>query len=221
MTKRSLMAVVIALCVAAAATAQIGDILGETTSVEFVNDTGYDLYNVFFSPADSEYWGPDVLDSTTILSSGDSVEFLVHHPDRCNDFDFLAIDEDNDAYYLWNTTVCDDENNVIRLTLADYSGEQAPDFDLVEMGFYNDTPYEMWLVFVSPADSAYLGVDFLGSSEIMGPDDDISMYVPAGSEETIYDVICFDEDGDRYQFQIGVDDSSSSQRWPIEMSDLQ
>lgn len=219
--KRVVMCVVVALLVVSGVSAEIGDILGQTTSVEFVNDTGFDIYNIFFSPADSEYWGPDLLDSATILSTGESIEFLVHHPDRCNDFDFFAIDEDNDAYYIFETTVCDDAENVIRLTLDNYSGEQAPDFDLVMMEFYNDTPYDMWLVFISPSDSGYLGVDFLGSSEVMAANDEISMYVPVGGRSTDYDVICFDEDGDRYQFQVTVDNSSDSMSWPIEMSDLQ
>ncbi len=201
--------------------AQINDILSQTTSVEIVNNTGFDIYNIFFSPADSNSWGPDVLDSTTIMETGDSVKFLVHHPERCNNFDFMAVDEDNDAYYIWETAICDDRDNIIELTLDDYSGEQAPDYDLVEVAFGNETAYAMWLLFISPSDSSYLGVDFLGSSTIMGPGDTISMYVPAGSVEVVYDVIAFDEDGDRYQFQVGVDNSRSSVSWPIEMSDLQ
>jgi len=219
--KRGWIAGILVLFVVFGVSAEIEDILGQTTTVEFVNNTGFDLYHVFFSPVDSEYWGPDVLDSTTVLATGESREFLVHHPERCNAFDFMAIDEDYDAYYIYETVVCDDQHNVIELTLDDYSGEAAPDFDLVEAGFVNDTPYDMWLVFVSPSDSSYLGVDFLGSSTILGTGEGIYMYVPAGSREIIYDVIAFDEDGDQYAFQVGIDNSSESMTWPIEMSDLQ
>lgn len=219
--KKRIAILVLALVVVFGVSAQIENVMEQMTRVEFINNTGFDLYHLFFSPADSEYWGPDVLDSTTILETGDSVSFLVHHPGRCNAFDFLAIDEDYDAYYVLESVVCGDRENVIQLTLDDYSGEQAPDFDLVEAGFVNETPYDMWLVFISPSDSEYLGVDFLGSSTIIGPGEGISMYVPAGPREIIYDVIAFDEDGDQYQFRVGIDNSSASVTWPIEMSDLQ
>ncbi|MFP4210036.1 MAG: hypothetical protein ACLFR8_02240 [Alkalispirochaeta sp.] len=219
--KNGWIAAILALFVVAGLSAEIGDILAQTTTVEFVNDTGYDIYHLFFSPADSEYWGPDIFDSTTVLETGQSREFLVHHPDRCNAFDFMAIDEDNDAYYIYETVVCDDQHNVIELTLEDYSDESAPDFDLVEAGFVNDTPYEMWLVFISPSDSSYFGVDFLGSSTILGTGEGVYMYVPAGSTEIVYDIITFDQDGDQYVFQVGIDNSTDSMTWPIEMSDLQ
>jgi hypothetical protein len=64
-------------------------------------------------------------------------------------------------------------------------------------------------------------VDVLGGSTIIEQGDGTAMYVPAGSDEVLYDVISFDEDGDQYVFQIGIDNSNPAMTWPIEMTDLQ
>jgi hypothetical protein len=219
--KRFVIAVLLATLVLFGLPAQIEEVLAQTSSIEFVNSTGYDLFHVFFSPGDSEYWGPDVLDATTVLGDGETVSFLVHHPDGCNSFDIMAVDEDYDAYYRWDVEICDDRENRITWTLKDYAEENVSDIELIEAAFVNETPYDMWLVFLSPSDSRYLGVDVLGGSTIIEQGDGTAMYIPAGSEEVLYDVISFDEDGDQYVFQIGIDNSSSAMTWPIEMTDLQ
>ncbi|MDA3950201.1 MAG: hypothetical protein PF508_13415 [Spirochaeta sp.] len=219
--KRIVVTVLLAMLVLASLPAQIEDVLAQTSSIEFVNNTGYDIFHVFFSPGDSDYWGPDVLDATTVLGNGEAVSFLVHHPQGCNTFDIMAVDEDYDAYYRWDVEVCDDRDNRITLTLKDYAEENVSNIELIEAAFVNDTPYDMWLVFLSPSDSSYFGVDVLGGSTVIGQGDGTAMYIPVGSEEVLYDVISFDEDGDRYVFQIGIDNSEPAMTWPIEMTDLQ
>src|SRR6056297_3107083 len=121
--KRITIVIVLTVLVVLSASAQIDSILAQTSSIEFVNSTGFDMFHVFFSPGDSGYWGPDVLDATTVLGAGDSVSFLVHHPDRCNTFDILAVDEDYDAYYRWDVEICDDRENRVSLSMKDYADE--------------------------------------------------------------------------------------------------
>ena len=68
--------------------------------ITFENETGYDIYYLFFSPGDSDYWGADILGTTRTLDDGEAVGFYIYYPDAANDFDFLAIDEDGDAYVI-------------------------------------------------------------------------------------------------------------------------
>ena len=133
----------------------------------------------------------------------------------------MAVDEDYDAYYRWDAEICDDRENRISLTLKDYAEENVSEIELIEVAFVNETPYDMWLVFLSPSDSQYLGVDVLGGRTVIGQGDGTAMYIPVGRDEVLYDMISFDEDGDRYSFQIGINNSESAITWPIEMTDLQ
>ena len=70
----------------------------ELNRVSVNNDTGYDFLYLFISPGDSAHWGLDVLGATRTLDHGETVDFLVHYPESCGEFDFLAIDEDHDSY---------------------------------------------------------------------------------------------------------------------------
>jgi hypothetical protein len=58
---------------------------------------GYEIIYLFFSPSDSEHWGPDVLPSTVTLSDGKTHSFLVP-VDGVITFNVRAIDEDGDSY---------------------------------------------------------------------------------------------------------------------------
>ena len=68
--------------------------------ITIINDTGYDILYLFISPSDSDMWGIDHLDDETILSDGDSVEFLA--PAGAS-FDVMLVDEDEDTYSKYNT----------------------------------------------------------------------------------------------------------------------
>ena len=69
--------------------------LGEVT---IVNDTGYDIHYLFFSPSDSQMWGVDQLDMDTILTPGQSVSLLLPLESYEVSYDVQAVDEDTDSY---------------------------------------------------------------------------------------------------------------------------
>jgi hypothetical protein len=188
--------------------------------VTFVNNSGFDMYYLFFSPGDSEYWGADILGTTRTLNNGKKLSFYLHYPDRTNNFDFLAIDEDGDAYLVWDYAITDGDEAVIEITLDQYDGGfQMP--ELTTLDLTNETGYDMWYVFLSPGDSMMWGVDMLDDETILATGDSLSLFVPVSDDAARYDFLGVDEDEDTYQFYIELSNARSNYSVPIEISDLQ
>jgi hypothetical protein len=187
--------------------------------VTFVNNTGFDIWYLFFSPGDSQYWGADILGTTKTLDDGEKRSFYIHYPDQSDTFDFMAIDEDGDAYYIWNYEISDDASAVIEITLDDYDGSKDMP-DLAEVNLTNTTGYDMWYVFFSPGDSQMWGVDMLDDETILYDGDSLSLYVPVSDEATRYDFQGVDEDEDEYEFWVELSNSQDSYSFLIELSDL-
>lgn len=192
----------------------------ELNTVEFINETGFDIVYLFFSPADSGYWGPDILGSSRILEDGGSLGFYIHYPDACNDFDFMAVDEDGDAYVLWDQSICDSSPATLRITLDNLDFDVATSMDFVEMNLVSDIDYDIYFAFVSPGDSRMFGVDMLDEDTILHTDEALSLVVPASSDPTRYDIMAVDEDMDTYSFAVELTNAQSEWTWEIEMSDL-
>jgi len=191
----------------------------ELNSITFRNSTGYDINYLFLSPGDSGYWGTDILGATTYFYNGDSRGFYIHYPDSCNTFDIMAIDEDDDAYILWDYEICDGSSETITFTLADLN-DDAPDFNLVTLNLRNDTNYIMNYIFFSPDDSEMWGVDQLDDETVLGPNETLSLLLPAEAKSIRYDVRTVDEDEDTYTFSVNIDTSRSEWTFPIELSDM-
>ena len=188
--------------------------------ITFVNNSGFDMYYLFFSPGDSEYWGADILGTTRTLNNGKKLSFYLHYPDRTNNFDFLAIDEDGDAYLVWDYAITDGDEAVIEITLDQYDGGfQMP--ELTTLDLTNETGYDMWYVFLSPGDSMMWGVDMLDDETILATGDSLSLFVPVSDDAARYDFLGVDEDEDTYQFYIELSNARSNYSVPIEISDLQ
>jgi len=188
--------------------------------VTFVNNTGYDIIYLFFSPEDSDYWGADILGSTRTLDNGEKLGFFIHYPDFENAFDFMAIDEDGDAYFIWDYVISDDRAAVIEITLADYDGGYDMP-DLAEVELTNVTGYDMWYVFLSPGDSSMWGVDMLDDETILFDGDTLNLLVPVSREEVRYDFQGVDEDEDVYEFWVELSNRDDYYDFLIELSDLQ
>ena len=78
------------------------DMVDDTPDLEFVtihieNET-IPIYYIFISPSDSNHWGVDYLDETTILDSEEYVSFLFPVSEDAVEFDLMAVDEDGDEY---------------------------------------------------------------------------------------------------------------------------
>lgn len=68
------------------------------TTVTLQNDTGYELWYLFFSPSDSAMWGVDQLDKSTILYPGQELSVLLPVRKQSVRYDVQAVDEDEDTY---------------------------------------------------------------------------------------------------------------------------
>jgi methylglyoxal synthase len=92
-------------------------------SVRVVNNTGYDIYNLYISPTISDEWGDQLL-GDEILEDGDVVTITLSQPlSKINHYDFKVDDEERIVYYKLDIIVT---NNVrIVFTLDDlYTGAE-------------------------------------------------------------------------------------------------
>ena len=71
--------------------------------VDIANRTGYTIYYMYVSPADSKSWEEDVLGSD-VLQDGDTQRVkLTGYKSPL--FDIRLVDEDEDSYTFWNIDV--------------------------------------------------------------------------------------------------------------------
>ena len=124
MLKKILISAIILIIFASAAYAE------QTESVIIVNETGYSLNYIYFSPSDFDDWGDDILEGNS-LADGDSIEVNL---DREYDgskyiYDLQAVDEDDDYYSIYEADIS--ENNTITVTMENYDGgyDDYEDYD--------------------------------------------------------------------------------------------
>ena len=209
-------AIVVALGAAAPLEAFSPDHLNQVT---FVNQTGYDVVYLFFSPSDSEYWGVDILGAGRTLDAGQKLTFYVYYADACNTFDFLAIDIDGDAYTMWDVELCDGVSRVIPVSLSELAGPFG-EMDFATVTLDNRLMERIDYLFVSPADSDSWGVDILDARTTLAPGTGTEILILRSSAEERYDLLAVDSDLDRYRFRFLVDESRAF-TFAIEYSDLE
>jgi len=187
--------------------------------ITFQNSTGEAIEYVFLSPGDSAHWSTDILGSSRVLSNGNSLGFYIHYPNRCDEFDILAIGASGDAFMMFDYQICDGTEAYVPLDRKSL-GDAAPDFDLVEIVLENETNYDIQYLFFSPGDSIMWGVDQLDESTILQPGESLSVLLPTTRDEVRYDVQAVDEDQDSYTFFVQVDNSLDRYTFGVEPSDL-
>ncbi|TVQ96412.1 MAG: hypothetical protein EA403_16330 [Spirochaetaceae bacterium] len=186
--------------------------------VTFVNQTGYEIVYLFFSPSDSEYWGVDILGSERTLDAGQKLTYLVYYPDECNSFDFLAIDEDGDAYTIWDVELCDGTSRVLTVSLSDLAGPFG-ELDFASVELRNALMHRIDYLFVSPADSNSWGVDILDARTTLSPNQTVEILVLRSALREEYDLLAVDSDLDRYRFGFLID-APRHYVYEIEYSDM-
>jgi hypothetical protein len=84
-------------------------------SVRIVNNTGFSIYYIFISPAESDEWGDELL-GDNFLEDGENITFQLPLPlNRTNIYDFRVHDEDGDVYFKWDITVTNNARIVFTL----------------------------------------------------------------------------------------------------------
>lgn len=71
--------------------------------VDITNRTGYTLYYMYVSPADSQSWEEDVL-GNDVLVDGETQRVTITGYNS-SIFDIRVVDEDNDSYTFWKVDV--------------------------------------------------------------------------------------------------------------------
>lgn len=70
--------------------------LGVAATVEFVNQSSWDIHEIYFSPASHRNWGQDYLDDE-VLEKGDSLKLT---DIDAGTWDVMVVDEDGDKCVL-------------------------------------------------------------------------------------------------------------------------
>jgi len=191
--------------------------------ITFINKTGRDIWYVFLSPGDSDYWGFDILGSERMLGDNSLLSFFIDYPDYENYFDIMAVDEEGNAFILYDELISDDGESDIIIGEGDLS-EEYGDLSFVKVEFTNDTDYEMYYTFVSPSDSSMWGVDMMDDEQTLAPGDILSLLALHESGVISYDVMAVDTDLDEYTFSFDIDsdyvDTDETLNFLIEYSDL-
>lgn len=175
----------------------------ELNLITFYNDTGYDIWYIFVSPGDSEYWGPELLGADRVLEDGQFLGFWIHYPESSNEFDIMAIDDDGYTFVQYGFEISDDEEAEIWFEFDDLL-EDAPEMEFLTVNVTNET-IPLYYFFCSPADSDMWGVDLFDEETILDSDESFSFLIPANWDEVVeYDVLAVDEDMDDYTFTLNI-----------------
>ncbi|TVR87127.1 MAG: hypothetical protein EA428_13440 [Spirochaetaceae bacterium] len=184
--------------------------------VTFVNRTGYEMRHIFFSPADSDYWGADILGADRVLADREELRFFVSYPEQCASFDFLGIDEDLDTYSALGFELCDDAPRTFVIDMEYFEGDMGqPEFSVLQLE--NTLPTDIYFLFVSPSDSGMWGVDVLDSQSIFAPGESVEVLVLLGGDGR-FDIMAVDSAMDNYSFSVELEEVGQYQ-FPIEESD--
>lgn len=169
------------------------------TTITIQNNCMWDIYHVHISPADSDEWGDDLLGETDILESGESERFTFLSSGR---YDIKVIDEDGDECIMWGVylqssetwTITDDshldcidlDEEPVRQTFVDESSS-------VSLTLSNTSMWDMYHVYISPAQSDDWGDDLLGEYDVLETGEAKRFYLGGSGN---YDIKIIDEDGD-------------------------
>ncbi len=199
---------------------QGSDYESEFNSLKITNSTGSTITFVFVSPGDSEFWGADILGAEDTFSDGESLDFVIHYPDDCNNFDIMAITEDNKSYVITDFEICDGTAAAVSIDESSYAEDDFGFESMVTVSLQNTLKSEIKYLFISPSDSKMFGIGMLGKGAVVAPDGVVSYLIPARDDVVEYDIIGIVESGDTYSFKIDVSAENLEAGYEIEESDL-
>jgi hypothetical protein len=214
MVRRILLACLIALIPAAALAARNPD---ELDRVSFSNRTGYRIVHLFYSPEDSELWGPDILASKGALADGEVLSFFVHHPDQSIRFDFLALDSSGDGYLIPGVEISRDRPAFVPIGLEHFDRSVRGSIELTELIITNASDDDIWYLFISPADSLVWGIDILDDETIFATGDSFAVRLPSAANGSSFDLLGMDENNGTLYRSITI--SNRREEWFIDITE--
>lgn len=180
----------------------------ELNKVTFVNTTTVAIKGIFFSPGDSNEWGPDMLGSERTLAPKDQLSFFVHYPESTAKFDIMAVDEKDRALIIFDYVFKDGKEETIQFKAKDMA-KSMPDVSFVELTLENSLDVDVYYLFCSPADSNAWGADILDEQTVLSAGESKTILVPVAKEKVDYNVMAVDESNDVYKFDVSMDPNSS------------
>lgn len=147
----SLAVCVFVLCITASGAA------AKTATASLVNNTSFDIYQIFLSPSHESYWGPDQL-GDEVLEPG--YEFTLSGI-PCGSYDLKLVDEDGDGCVIEGDYLCGDAGQWI-LTDEELLDCQGFRTTTASATLANQSSYDIYALFISPSRSNNWGPDQLG-----------------------------------------------------------
>lgn len=168
----------------------------KTFTVTVKNASSYIFNELYVSPTAASEWGSDHLGSTNILKNNGSFDITLNKYEFEN-YDVRVLDEDGDIYQFTyvplkqGTTIEISFGDGLIATLTDKDGKQAvvngqltnadggdtaqssiydEDFTFT---IYNESPYEIYAIYISPETSTEESVDVLPSTLASGASQDV------------------------------------------------
>lgn len=172
--------------------------------VNLTNNTGSELWYVFISPGDSDWWGFDALVSEEGFKDKDVLRFDILYPDTENYFDIMAVDREGNTFSLFDILISDDEeaNVTLDATMLD---EDKDDLLFAQINIENTTDNELQYVFISSNESEMWGIDFLGTEQTLGAYETLSLLAPLVEGIITYDIMAIYDDDYEYSDSFDID----------------
>lgn len=128
-----------------------------TATATLVNNTSFELHQIFLSPSHESHWGPDQL-GQQILEPG--YEYTLSGM-PCGNYDVKLVDEHGDECVIEGDYLCGDEG---RWILTDEELLECEGFktSTASATLINQSSYDIYALFISPSRSDNWGPDQLG-----------------------------------------------------------
>jgi hypothetical protein len=172
-------------------------------SIRITNNTGYTVYYVYVSPADSEQWGEDLL-GDDVLMNGDYVNITLSQPlSEVNVYDIKLKDKEGDTYTKWDVSIS--AGSQIEFTIGDFdvgdiiTNPDQTNHDMPSRLVANNTGYTIYFIYISQTTSGQWGPDRLARAQVLRSGNSFQYYLPYPLDAVNrYDFKLEDEDGDTY-----------------------
>jgi hypothetical protein len=178
---KSLAVGLLVLCLSASGAA------ADTAVATLVNQTSFEIHQLFLSPSHESHWGPDQL-GQDILEPG--YEYTLSGM-PCGNYDVKLVDEQGDECVITGDYLCGDAGKWI-LTDEELLDCQGFKTDTASATLINDSSYDIYALFISPSRSNNWGPDQLGD-EVLEPGYSFTF---SGLPCDTYDMKLVDEDKD-------------------------
>jgi hypothetical protein len=100
---RYILAIVVVLFCAFAAAPLLSQAQTQTATIKVVNNSSRGMRHVYLSPADTDDWGPDQLNDSTVINPGGS--FTISNV-SCSGANIKVVAEDMDGCFVSKVVAC-------------------------------------------------------------------------------------------------------------------